>query len=331
MVRAAATIVSTLVAGVAVGWLLGGAAKPPEPATPPVVATAPALAPAITAVPTTLAPGPVEPRAPAVARPLWDINAVPPPAANGRPMIAVVIDDMGIDRKRSARTAALPGPLTLAYLPYGHDIREQTQAARAAGHELLLHVPMQPGGAEDPGPNALTVGLSPAEIRRRIAAGFAAVPNAVGLNNHMGSKFTADPGAMAPVIAEIKARSLLFLDSRTTPKTVAAEFAAQAGVPTVSRDVFLDNEREAPAVRARLAELEAIARKRGYAIAIGHPHDATLAELEPWLRGLGSRGFALVPVSAIIRYRLAVAEARGQEVPTLATTPLRFPVQERRN
>ena len=120
----------------------------------------------------------------------------------------------------------------------------------------------------------------------------------------MGSRFTADRGAMQPVLAELGARGLYFIDSRTTAATVAADMARAAGLPAASRDVFLDNETVAAAVRARLAEAETIARRRGSAIAIGHPHDATLAALAAWLPEARARGFTLVPASAVVRLRM---------------------------
>jgi polysaccharide deacetylase 2 family uncharacterized protein YibQ len=240
---------------------------------------------------------------PAPVLPAWRKFAVAPPPFDGRPLIAIVIDDLGVDRKRSMRTTALPGPLTLAWLPYASDVTAQASAARAAGHEILLHAPMQPQGAEYPGPRALTVDLPDEEIARRVAGYLALLPEAVGLNNHMGSRFTRDARAMAPVLAELKSRGLLFLDSRTAQNSIAADLARDAGIPYAVRDVFLDNEATADRVRAQLANLEATARLRGAAVGIGHPHDGTLDALEPWLRGLAARGFVLAPISAVVRWR----------------------------
>ncbi|MGQ0663885.1 MAG: divergent polysaccharide deacetylase family protein [Pseudomonadota bacterium] len=244
------------------------------------------------------------PLAAGTTMPAWERYAAATPAADGRPLVAIVIDDMGMDRKRSTRAMALPAPLTLAFLPYAHDLDRQTAAARATGHELLLHVPMEPQGTENPGPGALIVALGPAEIRRRLAADLALIPGAVGINNHMGSKFTREVGAMRPVIEELQARGLLFLDSRTTSSSVGAELARRAGLGVAERDVFLDNQPSPEAVAARLAEVEALARRRGYALAIGHPHDGTLDALEPWLRAAAARGLAVVPLSAVVRHRL---------------------------
>jgi hypothetical protein len=215
-------------------------------------------------------------------------------------MIAVVIDDMGVDRKRSARALALPGPLTLAYLPYGSDLRRQTEAARAAGHELLVHVSMEPESVdEDPGPNALIGDLEPKDILSRLRWALGRFDGYVGISNHMGSKFTGDAEGMTTVVRELRAKGLMFLDSRTTQYSVGTRVARRFGVPNTRRHVFLDNEAVGETVRRRLGEVEVIATHTGFAVAIGHPRDATLKVLEEWLPDVIARGFALVPISAI--------------------------------
>lgn len=255
---------------------------------------------------TAVLPPPIPPGPPAVGGPPpWRANAVPVPPVAGRPVIAIVIDDLGLDRKRSARTVKLPTPLTLAWLPYAQDLPEQTRAARAAGHELLLHIPMEPSVQADPGPDALLVRLSRDEVQRRFNQALASFEGYVGVNNHMGSRFTADRGAMAPVLAEVRRRGLLWLDSRTSPSTVPAALAGELKMPFAGRDVFLDNVETVSAVRAQLAKTEAVARQQGSAIAIGHPHDSTLEALSSWLPDARKRGFVLVPVSAVVRARCA--------------------------
>jgi polysaccharide deacetylase 2 family uncharacterized protein YibQ len=237
-------------------------------------------------------------------QPAWMRNAVVTVVPPGRIPVAIVIDDVGVDRPRSERAAGLPAPLTLAFLPYARHFEAQIAAAHARGHEILVHVPMQPVGAEDPGPDALTVALDATEIRKRLSAALDRAGPAVGINNHMGSRFTVDRDAMRPVLEELQARGLLFLDSRTAGGSVGPSLARTLAVPYATRDVFLDNDATMTAVEARLAELEAVARRQGHGIAIGHPHDATLAALAAWLPTAASRGFALVPVSTIVRQSL---------------------------
>ncbi|MBP2291130.1 divergent polysaccharide deacetylase family protein [Azospirillum rugosum] len=246
-------------------------------------------------------PPPIAPVQPPPGTPAWKRNAVPSHPSSDKPAIAIVIDDMGVDRKRSNRAAALPAPLTLAWLPYAHDLSAQARAARAAGHELLLHLPMEPSGHADPGPDALLVSLGKAEILRRAKAAMDSYDGFVGVNNHMGSRFTADHASMALVLPEIAKRGLLWLDSRTTAKSAGLSIAQELRMPYAGRDVFLDNEMTVPAVRAQLAKTEQVARHQGYAIAIGHPHDATIEALASWLPEVQKRGFVLVPVSAVVR------------------------------
>ncbi len=275
----------------------------PPPAARPEAGPIPA--------PTGAAPSAAEPAAliapqPPVARggmqPAWLRYAVPSPRVAGRPMIAVVIDDLGLDRKRTERVSNLHGPLTLSFMTYAHDLDQQTALARAHGHELMVHMPMQPMNASyDAGPEVLNVGLSADELRRRIEWGLSRFPGFVGVNNHMGSRFTANPAGMAVVMQELSRHGLMFLDSVTTGKTVAAEAARAAGVPFASRQVFLDNTQSVASVRAQLEQVEEIARRHGAAIAIGHPHDATIAALSAWLPTLAAHGFVLVPVTTIVQ------------------------------
>ncbi len=258
---------------------------------PPRVAVAPLIVP------------PSPPVRPAESgSPAWVRYAVPAPKANGLPMIAVVIDDLGVDRKRSERVVDLRAPLTLAWMTYAEGLPQITQSARKRGHELMLHVPMQPQGESyDPGPDVLEVNASPEENRRRLVWGLDRFDGFVGINNHMGSRYTTDRTGMRVVMEEVKRRGLLFLDSVTTEKSVGPEMAKRYGIPFSVRNIFIDNEQSVGAVRAQLAKAEAHARKFGTAIAIGHPHDATIEALSSWLPGLEARGFQLVPVTAIVR------------------------------
>ncbi|CDK98092.1 conserved exported protein of unknown function [Magnetospirillum gryphiswaldense MSR-1 v2] len=267
----------------------------------PAVAVRPAMAP-----PPQLAALPLPAPAPDPGgKPAWVRYAVPSPAIGSRPMIAVVIDDLGVDRKRSERVTTLPAPLTLAWMTYADNLRPITQAARQRGHELMVHVPMQPQSESyDPGPDVLEVGLPTEELRRRLRWGLSRFDGFVGINNHMGSRFTADRAGMNVVMDEIRARGLLFLDSVTTQKSVAPDLARQYGVPFAARHVFLDNEMTVSAVRGQLAKTEAYARKYGAAIAIGHPHDGTIEALAGWLPGLEAKGFVLVPVTTIVKREL---------------------------
>ncbi len=273
------------------------------------------------------APAPVPPRPVAVASDGgWESRAIPAPAIRTGAYVAIIIDDMGMDRARAARLAALPGPLTFSYLAYAPDIDAQSRGARANGHEIMLHMPMEPEGRDDPGPGALRVSLTDEDIRARTAASLDRLPLAVGLNNHMGSKFTRDPRAMRPVLAELASRGLLFVDSRTAGSSVGLDVAKQSGVAAAGRDVFLDNEIDARAIRVQLAELERVASRRGSAIAIGHPHEATIEALAQFLPGMQARGLQLVAASAIVRQRL-----RETPAPSAPLVALEVPAPVSRN
>lgn len=233
----------------------------------------------------------------------WRRNAVPFRDLNSKPLVAVVIDDVGLDRPRSKRAWELPGPLTMSFLPYAKDLREQAKAARAKGHELMLHLPMEPNGRNDPGPNALLVSLSDADLRQRTTVALDSFEGFAGVNNHMGSRFTAFKPGMETVLRHLRSRGLMFLDSRTSAQSVGDQLAQEMGVPSIVRHVFLDDEETLDAVRKKLAEAEAIARRQGFVVVIGHPHEATLQALGEWLPGVQGKGMALAPATAVLRKR----------------------------
>lgn len=217
------------------------------------------------------------------------------------PAIALVIDDCGLDVVGTKGAIALPAAVTLTFLPYGIHSRSLAMAAQQAGHDTLLHMPMQPVGAADPGPNALVEGLTAADITARVKQGFAALPSGlVGLNNHMGSRFSANASGMAVVMTQLKQRGLFFLDSVTSSKTAGIAAARFAGVPVIARDVFLDDTVSEAEVTRQLARAETIARQRGSAIAIGHPHPQTLRALNRWITTAPQRGFRLVPLTTLV-------------------------------
>lgn len=236
--------------------------------------------------------------------PAWVRNAIAFTAEAGKPMIALVIDDVGIDRRRSDAVVALPAPLTLSFLTYAHDLDRQTAAARARGHELMVHVPMQPKSADaDPGPKVLRVRDTQVQLAEKLEWGLGRFNGYVGVNNHMGSRFTTDRAGMQAVMAALGSRGLFFLDSMTAPDSAGVSTARAAGVPVLTRDVFLDNEDTPEEVRYRLEQVEKIALRTGAAIAIGHPHDATITVLRDWIPDAITRGFTIVPVSALVRRR----------------------------
>jgi polysaccharide deacetylase 2 family uncharacterized protein YibQ len=303
------------------------AAKPPAPPTEPTSTYAALVTPVPVAKP--VAPPPmVEPvtaaqpisqvaalpqagvLVPAIEGelPLWRKNAASYEDPGQRPMIAIVLDDVGVAPQHARAALDLPAPIVLSIMTYADKAVSFAEEARQRGHEVMVHMPMQPMSASiDPGPHALMVGLSAVEIAQRVDWGLSRFSGYVGFNNHMGSRFTQDAAGMQVVLEEAKARGLLFLDSKTIAGSVGDRLAAEMGVTHIARDVFLDDTLTESAITRQLATAEAVARKRGYAVAIGHPHPATIAVLKRWLVEARARGIAIVPLTAIVKKRDGVA------------------------
>ena len=202
------------------------------------------------------------------------------------PKLAIVIDDMGFNESALRQLLNLDFPVTLAFLPHGKHTRSGAMAAHIKGGEVLVHQPMEPIGYPQvrPGPNALLTGMSEGQIRRILEATIAAVPHAVGLNNHMGSRFTQQADGVSVVIRVLKERGMFMLDSLTHKDSVFADQGRSLGIEHYSRDVFLDAAPFREKVLEELYRAEAIALYTGQAVAIGHPHPETLAALRDWQR-----------------------------------------------
>ncbi len=214
--------------------------------------------------------------------------------------IAIVIDDLGPDYRLSEKAIRLPAAVTLSFLPYAMRVRDLAKEARDKGHEVLLHMPMQPIGNENPGKGALMTDLPLSEIQLRFQTALASFTGFDGVNNHMGSKFTAFAEGMNVVADEMLPRHLFFLDSRTNVNSVAARVAKEKGLSFISRDVFIDDDKSPDAIRKQLELAKRIARRRGHAVAIGHPHNTTLQVLEKWTAEAEGEGVELVPVKSLV-------------------------------
>ena len=232
----------------------------------------------------------------------WIRNAVKLPDVPRSVAIAIIIDDMGIDQKRSKLALELPAPLTFSFIPYGYHLHDLVAAARAAGQEVMLHVPMEPLDPEvDPGPNALRTTVSVEENRRRLLWDFSRLEGFVGLNNHMGSKFTAWKPGMEMVMKEVRAHGLLFVNSFTSNNSVGLHLARAHRLPSAARDIFIDHDITTAAIEHSLKELEQLARRRGFAVGIAHPHDLSREILARWIPEAKARGVSFVPISYIVR------------------------------
>jgi hypothetical protein len=221
-----------------------------------------------------------------------------------RGQVALIMDDMGNSLDALEALIALGRPLTVAVLPYSAHAAETARAARANGLEVLLHLPLEslngPEGLADTEGMIVTSMTAPA-IVAAFEASYDRVPFVTGANNHMGSRFTAEPDLMRALLKPIKERGLFFIDSRTTAKTVALEEARAMGVPAAKRDVFLDADEDRGRIRGRLIELFQKARKNGRAVGICHPFPETLAVLKSAFHLVDAYGLEAVPVSRLVR------------------------------
>lgn len=255
-----------------------------------------------------------------IEHPAWIKNAVSFQPRAGVPLISLVIDDMGLDQKRSAKALTLPPEVTMAYLPYSRKIKEQTAAARAAGHELIVHMPMEPEHSKiDPGVDYLSTKFSADDLSARVRRNLAAFDGYIGVNNHMGSKFTQNHAGMEIVMQELRDEGLMFLDSKTINHSVAEKVARENDIPTTHRDVFLDDEETEAFTEDALQHVERIAKSKGSVIAIGHPRDITLRDLKAWIPTLEAKGFQLAPLSAVLKHRM---EKEREEAEKTAAAPL---------
>jgi uncharacterized protein len=230
--------------------------------------------------------------------------AAPLPAAGEAPAsgarVALVVDDLGRSVEEVETLFRLGVPVTYAVLPFESETGSVVAALARHGAQVLCHLPMQPVHGQNPGPGALLYGMSEAELRDATTAALAAVPGAVGVNNHMGSRLSADERSMRAVLAVLKERGLFFLDSRTSPESVGYRLASRLGVPAAERQVFLDSDPRPEIIREQFLRTLELARKRGAAIAIGHPHPATLAMLAAEVPEARAQGYEFVTVSRLL-------------------------------
>lgn len=245
-----------------------------------------------------------------MGRPTHELRLAPPetppptlpPRLSGQGVLAIVIDDLGENRSFAKALTRLPFPVTFAIWPHASHAADVARTAAAAGLDVVIHQPMEPKGYPrvNPGPGALLKNMSEDDIRAAIQDSISRLPQAVGMNNHMGSAFTADAKAMRTVMAELARNGLFFLDSRTSNVSAAGAAAAEFNVVFLGRHIFLDNVPEEEAVLMQIRKAERIALKNGAAVAIGHPHPGTLAALERFAKE-HAPGLTMVPVSRLAR------------------------------
>lgn len=228
--------------------------------------------------------------------------AVAPPQRRPRARIAIIVDDLGRDLQALRGLLAVDLDLTMAVMPEEPHSRQTAEMSHRAGREVLVHMPMEPESYpdNDPGPGALLLGQDVGEIQRRVRRMFDKVPHAAGGNNHMGSRFTQYREGMQSVFAVMREGGWFFVDSRTSPGSVAVDEAGKARVPCVARDIFLDNNRNVEAIARQLRETVKLARSRRRVVAICHPYPETVAALRQEAAFLRQQDIEVVPVSRLV-------------------------------
>jgi polysaccharide deacetylase 2 family uncharacterized protein YibQ len=214
--------------------------------------------------------------------------------------IAIIIDDIGHNRDRGLKALSISGQLTYAIIPHSPYALFFAEKAHQQNKELMLHVPMSNISQRPIEPSVLTETMSEEEFQQTLRESIATIPNIRGINNHMGSLLTQQSAPMEWLMETLHQKGLYFIDSRTTPLSVAWHTAQRLDVPSLKRDIFLDHERSTEFLEKQFSQLLAIAQRRGYAIGIAHPHNTTMEFLEDNLPRLNDLNIELVPASEVV-------------------------------
>jgi len=216
---------------------------------------------------------------------------------------AIIIDDLGGNLEAARKLLALPYCLTFSVLPHLRASAETAREAQTAGREVMLHLPMEPEAPSQasPGKGEIRVGMTSSEVEHILQSDLASVPQAVGVNNHMGSRATADPRLMAAVMRSLAGHHLFFVDSRTSAASTAFETARRQGLPAFYRSVFLDDTRSVSYTLGQLRQFRHVLEDQGAALAIGHPYPTTIAALAKFLPELERDDVQLAPASQLLQ------------------------------
>ncbi|HEV7418009.1 MAG TPA: divergent polysaccharide deacetylase family protein, partial [Tianweitania sediminis] len=246
--------------------------------------------------------GPLPKRAENGRRP-FDAYARPWSGARGA-KIALVIGGLGVSQTGTQDAIAkLPPEVTLAFASGGNSLSRWMQAARQAGHELVLQVPLEPFDypTVDPGRGTLTVDATASENIANLHSVLGRMTNYVGLVNYMGARFVADADALKPLMAELGTRGLMYLDDGTSARSETEAVSQAHGVPFAAADTQIDGTRERGEILKKLDELERTARAQGQAVGIGSAFDTTVDAVASWVAEAKKRGIEIVPISAVAR------------------------------
>ncbi len=223
------------------------------------------------------------------------------PEIRPRDRIAVLIDDLGTNFKEFERLRRIDSHLSFAILPFQPYSVKIAKKAHFYHQDVLLHLPMEPENHHRPGKGAIDHLMTKEEIVRQVRLDLGALPYVQGVNNHMGSRITADREEMVLVLKEVRAKELFFVDSRTTAESIAYIVAHDIGIKSAERQVFLDDSDRPEDIRKELLRLVHLAHQRGSAIAIGHPRSNTMKALEEFIPHLPEEEIELVPISTLVK------------------------------
>ncbi|TRC85194.1 divergent polysaccharide deacetylase family protein [Mesorhizobium sp. WSM4310] len=231
----------------------------------------------------------------------FDVYARPWSGARGA-RVAIVIGGLAVSQTGTqAAIAKLPPEVTLAFAPQGNSIGRWMQAARQSGHEIVMQVPLEPFDYPNvnPGRNTLTVAASAEENLKDLHWALSRTTNYTGVMNYMGARFSADPAAMEPFMAELGKRGLAYIDDGSSARSLAPDLALKDGVPFVAGDTAIDAVQDRGAILKKLDGLEATARAKGTAVGIGSAFDLTVDIVSSWIAEARKRGIEIVPISAV--------------------------------
>jgi hypothetical protein len=287
---------------VAIGFLIYHLAPPQIPSPPPAVKSAKTQKPAPKKKPT-FEIYPKEQPVPRQPLAKKDIpTSIPKPSpSKALPSVALIIDDMGYDKKIAQKFAQLDVALTFSILPHSPFQQRIARLARSKGLEIMIHMPMEPVEYPqvNPGPGTLLASMSPDELIDQLDQNLNTLPGAKGVNNHMGSRLTSESTQMYQIFSILKKRGLYFIDSRTTAESLCEPSARLFRIPFAQRDVFIDHRLKPDFIRNQIKELIRIAQKNGEAVGIMHPHSITLKVLREMMPELKGK-VHLVPASKVV-------------------------------
>lgn len=236
-------------------------------------------------------------------REAWQVYARPFNRRADSRVIALVITELGLaEQPTLSAIQDLPGEVTLAFTPYSRRLEEWVPQARAAGHEVLLQVPMEPRNMEfsDPGDKALLTTNDPEVNLDRLEWVMSRATGYVGLTTFMGSRMTVSERDLRPVLDAMAARGLAFVDPKKTPASIADKLARELGMPATAGDREIDLQAAREPIDRRLGQLEQIALSRGFAVGFAQAYPVTIERLRKWIPEMKRRGFELAPVSAVV-------------------------------